>query len=107
MTRAGVKDFPGRLAGSGIAAGAIASRYIAGLCGFPNSIGLDMGGTSTDVSLAYEGHSRITKDWDIEFGYPIRFASIVVLTIAPGGGSLPWSDPAGSLRSGPQSAGAY
>ncbi|MFN5669601.1 hydantoinase/oxoprolinase family protein [Bradyrhizobium sp.] len=107
MTPASVKDFAARLAGSGIAAGAIASRYIAGLCGFPNSIGLDMGGTSTDVSLAYEGHSRVTKDWHIEFGYPIRFASIEVLTIGAGGGSLAWTDPAGSLRNGPQSAGAH
>ncbi|WP_076860793.1 hydantoinase/oxoprolinase family protein [Bradyrhizobium mercantei] len=107
MTPASVKDFAARLAGSGIAAGAIASRHIAGLCGFPNSIGLDMGGTSTDVSLAYEGHSRVTKDWHIEFGYPIRFASIEVLTIGAGGGSLAWTDPAGSLRNGPQSAGAH
>lgn len=107
MTPASVKDFAARLAGSGIAAGAIASRYIAGLCGFPNSIGLDMGGTSTDVSLAYEGRSRVTKDWHIEFGYPIRFASIEVLTIGAGGGSLAWTDPAGSLRNGPQSAGAH
>ena len=34
MTPASVKDFAARLAGSGIAAGAIASRYIAMLCGF-------------------------------------------------------------------------
>jgi N-methylhydantoinase A len=107
MTPASVKDFAARLAGSGIAAGAIASRTIAGLCGYPNSIGLDMGGTSTDVSLAYEGQSRITKDWYVEFGYPIRFASIEVLTIGAGGGSLAWTDPAGSLRNGPQSAGAH
>jgi N-methylhydantoinase A len=107
MTPASVKDFAARLAGSGIAAGAIASRYIAGLCGFRNSIGLDMGGTSTDVSLAYEGQSRVTKDWYIEFGYPIRFASIEVLTIGAGGGSLAWIDEAGSLRNGPQSAGAF
>src|SRR5258707_4438419 len=106
MTPASVKDFAARLAGSGIAAGAIASRYIAGLCGFPNSIGLDMGGTSTDVSLAYEGQSRITKDWHIEFGYPIRFPSIEVLTIGAGGGSLAWIDEAGGMRNGPQSAGA-
>jgi N-methylhydantoinase A len=106
MTPRGVRDYAGRLAGSGIAAGAIASRHIAGQCGFPNSIGLDMGGTSCDVSLAYEGQSRVTKDWYIEFGYPIRFPSIEVLTIGAGGGSLAWTDAAGSLRNGPQSAGA-
>ena len=106
MTPNGVKEFAGRLAGSGIAAGAIASRHIAAQCGFPNSIGLDMGGTSCDVSLAYEGQSRVTKDWFIEFGYPIRFPSIEVLTIGAGGGSLAWIDEAGGLRNGPQSAGA-
>ncbi len=106
MTAAGARRFAARLAGSGIAAGAIASRHIAMQCGFPNSIGLDMGGTSCDVSLAYEGHSRVTKDWHIEFGYPIRFPSIEVLTIGAGGGSLAWIDAAGSLRNGPQSAGA-
>jgi N-methylhydantoinase A len=106
MTPNSVKDFAARLAGSGIAAGAIASRHIAMLCGFNNSIGLDMGGTSTDVSLTYEGQSRVTKDWHVEFGYPIRFSSIEVLTIGAGGGSLAWTDEAGSLRNGPQSAGA-
>ena len=106
MTAKGVRQFAARLAGSGIAAGAIASRHIAVQCGFPNSIGLDMGGTSCDVSLAYEGRSRVTKDWHIEFGYPIRFPSIEVLTIGAGGGSLAWIDDAGSLRNGPQSAGA-
>jgi N-methylhydantoinase A len=107
MTPKSVVDFAARLAGSGIAAGAIASRHIAMLCGYPNSIGLDMGGTSTDVSLAYEGQSRVTKDWFVEFGYPIRFPSIEVLTIGAGGGSLAWIDEAGSLRNGPQSAGAH
>ncbi|SES40836.1 hydantoinase/oxoprolinase family protein [Rhizobium sp. NFR03] len=107
MTPASVREFSARLAGSGIAAGALASRFIGNLCGFPNSIGFDMGGTSTDVSLAFNGVSRITKDWYIEFGYPIRFPSIEVLTIGAGGGSLAWKDEGGSLRNGPQSAGAH
>ncbi|MFY9239631.1 MAG: hydantoinase/oxoprolinase family protein [Roseovarius sp.] len=106
MTPASVKDFAARLAGSGIAAGAIASRFIGNLCGYENSIGFDMGGTSTDVSLAYRGESTVTKDWYIEYGYPIRFPSIEVLTIGAGGGSLAWRDEGGSLRNGPQSAGA-
>lgn len=107
MTAASVKDFAARLAGSGIAAGAIASRFIARLCGYENSIGFDMGGTSTDISLVYEGNSRITKDWYVEYGYPIRFPSIEVLTIGAGGGSLAYSDADGSLKNGPQSAGAF
>ena len=106
MTPATAQQFAGRLAGSGIAAGAIASRHIAMLCGYKNSIGLDMGGTSCDVSLVYDGQSRVTKDWGIEFGHPIRFPSIEVLTIGAGGGSLAWIDDAGALHNGPQSAGA-
>src|SRR5581483_385804 len=49
MTPKLAERFAVRLAASGIAAGAIASRHIATLCGFPNAIGFDMGGTSTDV----------------------------------------------------------
>ena len=95
-----------RLASSGIAAGAIANRYIGTLCGFPNSIGFDMGGTSTDVSLAYESEMLTTRDWQIEYGHPICFPSIDIKTIGAGGGSIAWIDEAGSLRNGPQSAGS-
>lgn len=95
-----------RLASSGIAAGAIANRYIGQLCGFPNVIGFDMGGTSTDVSLAYAGEMLTTRDWYIEYGQPICFPSIDIKTIGAGGGSIAWMDEAGSLRNGPQSAGS-
>ena len=63
MTPRSVERLAVRLAASGIAAGAIASRQIAGLCGHANAIGLDMGGTSTDISLVYEGELRVTKEW--------------------------------------------
>jgi N-methylhydantoinase A len=95
-----------RLAASGIAAGAIAGRHIATLAGFPNAIGLDMGGTSTDISLVAGGELRTTKEWFVEYGYPICLPSIEVLTIGAGGGSKAWLDDAGGLRNGPQSAGA-
>lgn len=106
MTSETVPRYAARLASSGIAAGAIASAHIAKLCGFQNAIGLDMGGTSTDISLMYNGELRVTKDWYIEYGYPIGFPSIEILTIGAGGGSLAWIDEGGSLRNGPQSAGA-
>ena len=51
MTAKTSEKFSARLAASGIAAGAIASRFVAQLSGFENSIGFDMGGTSTDVCL--------------------------------------------------------
>ncbi|MFK3797120.1 hydantoinase/oxoprolinase family protein [Pseudomonas sp. NPDC088444] len=106
MTARSTQQFAARLAGSGIAAGAIACRHISSQAGFANCIGLDMGGTSTDVSLAADGKLIVTKDWCIEFGYPIRFPAIELLTIGAGGGSHAWIDEANSLRNGPQSAGS-
>jgi N-methylhydantoinase A len=106
MTPQGIGSQAARLASSGIAAGAIANRYIGNLCGFPNSIGFDMGGTSTDVSLVWDSQMLTTRDWHIEYGHPICFPSIDIKTIGAGGGSIAWIDAAGSLRNGPQSAGS-
>lgn len=106
MTPRMVERFPVRLAASGIAAGAIAVRDLAKRCGHANAIGLDMGGTSTDISLVHNNEIRVTKEWHVEYGFPICFPSIEVLTIGAGGGSLAWLDEAGSLRNGPVSAGA-
>ncbi|TGD31491.1 hydantoinase/oxoprolinase family protein [Brevibacterium sp. S22] len=106
MTSEMVKQFPVRLAASGIAAGAIAAQHVAEQCGHANAVGLDMGGTSTDISLIADGELRETNEWEVEYGHPIVFPSIEVLTIGAGGGSLAHIDIAGSLRNGPQSAGA-
>ncbi|GAA4550694.1 hydantoinase/oxoprolinase family protein [Pseudonocardia xishanensis] len=106
MTPATIERHGARLAASGIAAGAIATRHLAELCGFGNAIGLDMGGTSTDITLVADGEIRMTNQWFVEYGYPICFPSIEVLTIGAGGGSLAWIDEGGSLRNGPQSAGS-
>ncbi len=106
MTPATIERHGARLAASGIAAGAIATRHLAELCGHRNAIGLDMGGTSTDITLVADGEIRRTNQWFVEYGYPICFPSIEVLTIGAGGGSLAWIDEGGSLRNGPQSAGS-
>ena len=106
MTPEAVQELAVRLAASGIAAGAVAARYTAALCGLDNVIGVDMGGTSTDIRLVYDGVLRTTNEWFVEYGHPICFPSIEVLTIGAGGGSLATIDAAGSLRNGPQSAGS-
>ncbi|WP_273846751.1 hydantoinase/oxoprolinase family protein [Rubrobacter calidifluminis] len=106
MTADVVERFAGRLASSGLAAGAIACGHLAKLAGYENAVGLDMGGTSADISVMVGGETRITNDWFVEYGYPIRFPSVEVSTIGAGGGSIAWIDAAGSLRNGPQSAGS-
>jgi N-methylhydantoinase A len=107
MTAKSIAYYASRIANSGPSAGAVAGSYIAkDLCGFKNSIHLDMGGTSADVSLMSNGNMRITNDWWIEFGYPILFPTIEIISIGAGGGSIAWLDDGGSLRVGPQSQGA-
>ena len=106
MTPRGAQQVPVRLAASGLAAGAIACKHLAALAGHKNAIGLDMGGTSSDISLVADGELRTTNEWSVDYGYPICLPSIEVLTIGAGGGSIAWIDEAGSLRNGPQSAGA-
>jgi N-methylhydantoinase A len=106
MTADAVQCYAVRLAASGIAAGAVAARHTAKTSGFEHAIGLDMGGTSTDISLIHDGELRTTNEWYVEYGHPIVFPSIEVLTIGAGGGSLATIDAAGSLRNGPQSAGS-
>lgn len=106
MTTDVVERFGGRLASSGLAAGAIACGHLARLAGYENAVGLDMGGTSADIAVMVNGAIRTTNDWYVEYGYPIRFPSVEVSTIGAGGGSIAWTDVAGSLRNGPQSAGS-
>jgi N-methylhydantoinase A len=106
MTADVAEGFGARLASSGLAAGAIAGGHIAKLAGYEDAVSLDMGGTSADISLMVDGATRVTSDWYVEYGYPIRFPSVEVSTIGAGGGSIAWIDTAGSLRNGPQSAGS-
>jgi N-methylhydantoinase A len=67
-------------------------------------ITFDMGGTSTDVSLI-DGQPGLTTDSSVG-GYPIHLPMLDIHTIGAGGGSIACVDAGGSLRVGPQSAGA-
>jgi N-methylhydantoinase A len=106
MTAEAIARNAARIAVSGPAAGAMAGAFVARQCGFDNAISLDMGGTSADISLMYGGEVRVANEWSVEFGYPIMFPSIEIVSIGAGGGSIAWIDQGGSLRNGPQSMGA-
>src|SRR6185369_10999001 len=71
---------------------------------FTHVLGFDMGGTSTDVSLA-DGRPRLTTEASID-GFPIRVPVLDIHTVGAGGGSLARVDDGGLLRVGPESAGA-
>jgi N-methylhydantoinase A len=72
----------------------------------PNIINLDIGGTSADVSLSYEGRALVRAEWNMDFNITINFPAVDVNTIGAGGGSIARVDVGGALRVGPDSAGA-
>jgi N-methylhydantoinase A len=90
---------------SGLAAGVIGSKHVAMESGQHNVISLDMGGTSCDIALIRDGVPIVTNQTRIA-RFPLRMQMVDVNTIGAGGGSIAWVDGAGSLRVGPQSAGA-
>ena len=89
---------------SGPAAGVIGAFHIAQLAGYERIITLDMGGTSTDVSLC-DGEVTIRPQAEID-GLPMRVRTLDIETIGAGGGSIARIDAGGALRVGPESAGA-
>ncbi len=90
---------------SGPAGGVVAAARLSRDMGYDRAISFDMGGTSTDVSRIEMGEPQLTYERPIA-GYPCRMASVDIHTVGAGGGSIGWRDPGGSLRVGPQSAGA-
>jgi N-methylhydantoinase A len=91
---------------SGPAAGVIAQIAIAGVSGITDLVGMDIGGTSTDISVVIDGRPQMRSEFDIEFGTVVGFPMIDINSIAAGGGTVAWLDDGGMLHSGPRSAGA-
>lgn len=90
---------------SGPAGGVVAVEAIARQAGFRRAVGLDMGGTSTDVCRVEVGDLP-RREGDVAVaGVRIRRPMLEVETIAAGGGSIVWSDGL-RLGVGPASAGA-
>jgi N-methylhydantoinase A len=98
------RDEPVRTLLSGPAAGVVGAAELAGAMSVDRFITFDMGGTSTDVSL-FEGRAKI-RTFSYPGGYPVRTPVIDIHTVGAGGGSLASLDAGGSLKVGPESAGA-
>lgn len=91
---------------SGPAAGVVAaSRTMAASPDVANIVTFDMGGTSTDVALI-QGGEPLRRTSGKVHGRDVLVPMLDIHTVAAGGGTLAWIDVAGSLRVGPQSAGA-
>jgi N-methylhydantoinase A len=90
---------------SGPAAGALGAALIARVAGFDRVLTSDGGGTSTDVSVVIDGEPTLTTEGSVG-AFPSKIPMIDVVTVGAGGGSIAWLSPEGTLKVGPQSAGA-
>jgi N-methylhydantoinase A len=90
---------------SGPAGGVVGALRVASGAGFENIITFDMGGTSTDVALCDRDGMRLTNE-SIVAGVPVAIPMMDIHTVGAGGGSIARVDEGGSLRVGPESAGA-
>lgn len=90
---------------SGPAGGVVGALRAAGTAGLENIITFDMGGTSTDVALCDRDGMRLTNEANVA-GLPVAVPMMDIHTVGAGGGSIARVDEGGSLRVGPESAGA-
>lgn len=103
MTVASARAKPVHTVLSGPAGGVVAAAEIASLSHIDNIITMDMGGTSTDISLIIDARPQITSQASLE-GMPVRIPVVDINAIGAGGGSIAHIDEGGALRVGPQSA---
>lgn len=104
-TVAQISARPADLVLSGPAGGVVGAARIAHLAGVRNFIGLDMGGTSTDVSLGWNGTVAEDSGRNVD-GLPLRVPRLDVHTVGAGGGSIARVGLGRTLLVGPESAGA-
>ncbi|MFQ5381362.1 MAG: hydantoinase/oxoprolinase family protein [Dehalococcoidia bacterium] len=97
-------ELPVTMVLSGPAGGVLGAVAVAKQAGYERAVTFDMGGTSTDVSLA-DGAPRFRSASEID-GLAINVPMVDVVTIGAGGGSLARLDEGGALVVGPESAGA-
>jgi N-methylhydantoinase A len=91
---------------SGPVAGVLASQYLGGVIGEKHVIATDMGGTSFDVGLIWDGEP-VASYQSVVHQYEYFVPRIDIRSIGSGGGSVVWIDElSGTMRVGPISAGA-
>ncbi len=105
------KETPINMVESGPVAGIYGAAVLGELIGEENIIAFDIGGTTAKCSLINKGEVKVSTDYYIEkndrnAGYPIKVPVVDIVEIGNGGGSIAWIDEGGSLKVGPQSAGA-
>jgi N-methylhydantoinase A len=105
MSAKATKERPVDIAFSGPSGGVVGAAYLARQAGVPNVLTLDMGGTSTDVSLCLDGSVTIKREAQLGY-YQFQARGADIHSVGAGGGSIAYLNLAGALRVGPVSAGA-
>lgn len=91
---------------SGPVGGLVGSKFLAEMLGHRNVITTDVGGTSFDVGLIYDGQIERARE-SVIAQYHLLTPMLEIASIGAGGGSVAWIEPVtGLLRVGPRSAGA-
>ena len=96
---------PVRLLLSGPSGGSAACALLGQALGEANIVGIDMGGTSFDVSVVRDGRVNLVAQGEID-RMPVRLPMVEIRTIGAGGGSIAKVRPGGRLTVGPESAGS-
>jgi len=107
----GAKHSPINMVESGPVAGIYGAAILGQILNEKNIIAFDIGGTTAKCSLITNGEVKVSTDYYIErsddtAGYPLKVPVVDIVEIGNGGGSIAWIDSTGSLKVGPQSAGA-
>jgi N-methylhydantoinase A len=89
---------------SGPAAGVSAAAVLGDMLQTPNLLTMDMGGTSTDISIIRDGRAMSSHDGRVG-DFPLMMPVTAIEAIGAGGGSIAWLD-GPVLKVGPRSAGA-
>jgi N-methylhydantoinase A len=108
------KRSPVQLLESGPAAGALAGAWFSRQAGLQRVLAFDMGGTTAKLALVDDGEPLVA--WGFEAarakrflrgsGLPIKIATVELIEIGAGGGSIARPSALGTLHVGPESAGA-
>ncbi len=105
MSTDAAKQYPVNLALSGPSGGVVGAADLAETLGVDDVLTLDMGGTSTDVSLVEGGQPTVERETEV--GYrSFKARTVDITTVGTGGGSIADLQLSGSLEVGPESSGA-
>ncbi|HET6449062.1 MAG TPA: hydantoinase/oxoprolinase family protein [Conexibacter sp.] len=94
---------------SGPAGGVVGTIAMCEALGYREAIAFDMGGTTAKSAVIRDLTFPVAGDYFLggyRTGLPIQIPCLDIVEVGTGGGSIAWTDDAGGIHVGPQSAGA-